>query len=351
MSIRASEADVVLRCAAASVKPEHEIDFESPEAALGAEVHLILEDWVNRGFEGQPEGPPNEAGDLAAAAVPIIEHIRAVEPLYGARAEVALKDDLCRGRLDVASISADRVSIIDWKTGRKTDDNAYHGQMAAYASLAYGAHGMPSSGYVYTAIAWLRTGNITERRFELQHIDDFRKRLKYQLGNPERFAPGEHCTWCRHRVECYPREQYFRSSCAAIAEVKAPLTPQAIADLWDKSRAVKQALAQYEKAVDAILVDGPIEFPDGRTLRSIERKRKEINARAAWRIMQQYGLTPDDINEVLSVSKTALLDKVGARTERGKKGGAKKQIMADLADAGAVEDKPYNIKVMFKAKG
>lgn len=350
MSIRASEADVVLRCAAASVKPEHEIDLESPQAALGAEVHLILEDWVNRHFEGEPEGPPNEAGDLAAAAVPIIQHIKAIEPLGSARAEFRIEDELCRGIMDVLNIIGGGITIIDWKTGRQSDANDYVGQMAAYASLAENAWGIPSSGYIYTAIAWLRTGNITERRFELQHIEDFRKRLKYQLGHPERFSPGDHCTWCRHRVECYPREQYFRASCAAIAEVKAPLTPQAIADLWDKSRAVKQALAQYEKAVDAILVDGPIEFPDGRTLKAIQRTRKEINAKAAWRIMQQHGLSQDDINAVLSVSKTALLDKVGAKAERGKKGAAKKGIMADLEDAGAIEDKPFTVKVMFKPK-
>jgi hypothetical protein len=52
--------------------------------------------------------------------------------------------------------------------------------------------------------------------------------------------------------------------------------------------------------------------------------------------MRRHGLTNDDLNRVVKISKTGVLDIISQRTLKGKKAEAKKAIMTELDLAGAI---------------
>ena len=196
---------------------------------------------------------------------------------------------------------------------------------------------MPAQGYIYTAEVWLATGDIIESRFDLDSIAGFRARLADRLAHPTA-SPGPHCRYCRRLHECHARDAYLRAGARALAELQDDLpTPEALAALWDQSRALKVALDRYEAAVDAAIeVGGGLDLPDGRRIEHVTVNRDKIDARKAWPILESAGLGGDEINACLSVSKTELNKIIAARAPRGKKAAAKADLLTSLDVAGAI---------------
>ena len=348
-TIRASEADIVVNCGLAATAPEHEIDDSGPEAALGQAVHASLEQWVGRGMADEPEAQPhaNEHGvdvqaveDLIARAPEAIRSIR--HDLTGLRAEVDVRGGYVRGRVDALSLrmAAGKLfstGLIDWKTGRDPNGSK-PAQRLAYASAVEAHYGMPAQRVIYTAEIWLATGDILEARYDIDSIQGFRARLADRLKG-KRAAPGAHCRYCRRRFECVERDTYLRASGRALAELDGAMpTPDALAALWDQSRALRTALERYDKAVDAMLAEHEhLTLPDGRRLVHKAISRDNIDARKAWPVMAGAGLNQDDINATLSISKTKLLERIGAKAARGQKQKAKADLMIRLDEAGAIQ--------------
>jgi len=348
-TIRASEAPIVVECGLAATPPTCEVDTSGTDASLGRAVHDSIQGWIDGGRKGEPEAQPyaNAHGadpamvlELALAAPTALAQIR--EDLAAAQAEVKIDGGGVRGRIDVLGISGKgkvphAISIIDWKTGRDPQAGTKVMQRLAYASAAEAVYGMPAQGYIYAAEAWLAAEELIESRFDLDTIKGFRRRLADRLAYPTAH-PGEHCRYCRRLHQCAPRDAYLRSAAAALVEVgDAMPTAEALAAVWDQSRALKQAIEKYEKAVDlAIEPTGALELPDGRRIEHMVVTRDHIDARKAWPVLTKAGLGADDINRALTVSKTKLLGMVSARAARGRKVAEKTNLVTALDIAGAI---------------
>jgi len=348
-TIRAGEADIVAECGLAATPPEREIDDSGADAALGSAVHDSLQAWVEAGCNGEPEPQPhaNQHGvdpqvvaEFALAAPAALKEIR--EDMSKPRAEVKVEGGGIRGRIDLlslrhASIKLFSAGLIDWKTGRDPIASSKPRQRLAYASAVEAVHGMPSTAYIYAAEVWLATGDILEARYDLDMIEGFRARLADRLKH-RTARPGSHCRYCRRRHECDERDHYLRSSAQALMLVDKDMTTgAALAELWDQSRLLKSALDQYDKAVDLALEEhGHLDLPDGRRIEHMTIKRDNIDARKAWPVLREVGFDNDDINALLKVSKTTLLNAVAKRAQRGKKAAAKADTMTALDLAGAI---------------
>lgn len=353
-TIRASEADRILQCGAAAEPPTVPIDISGFEAVIGRAAHEAIELWINDERKGEPEPQPaankhgvkpNDIADLIAAAPGMLHEIR--EDLSNLRAEADIRGGLVRGRVDAIAMTMAKaklfsLSILDWKTGRDPSSNSKPGQRLAYASAAEAAYGMPSQGYIYTAELWLATGDVVESRFDADSIAGFRARLSEQIERGTA-SPGPHCQYCPRAHECEAREVYMRSAVNAIADIPdlaALAVPEALAELWDQSRALKRALETYEKAVDiAIDQHGAIELGDGRKLAHGIKNIDTIEPTKAWPVLRSHGLGKDEIESAIKLSKTALLDAVSKKVPRGEKKRAKADLVTALDLAGAIDRK------------
>lgn len=356
MTARASNIDLILACSAAAKKPEVKIDRRNAAAEMGTAVHAALAEWITVGAKGEPNPQPaaNEFGVDAREVARLCSYAPEAlgcikEAMDDMRTEVSFQTPALTGTCDVLSIipaanGVFGISILDWKTGRDAS-HSKPGQLLAYAALATNAHGMPATGYIYTAEIWLQERLIIERRYDKASIDGLWRRLGRQLEHQDVHSPGTHCRFCPRAHECSARETYYRSAISSLvvaAETKP--TRESLAELWEQSRLLKQALAVYESCLDDALADGPLPLPDGREIVLVEQSRDQIDARKAWPVMTAAGLTQDDIASVLSVKKSALLDVVGNRAKRGEKASQRKNIMIQLDQAGAITRRTFNKK-------
>jgi hypothetical protein len=348
---RASDADIEINCGKAHQPPEMPIETSGPEAALGSAVHASLEHWLPERTKAEPEPQPfaNEHGvdvdkvaELIAKAPNALKEIR--EDLSSLQPEVRVQGGLIRGRIDGLSLrlAGSRLfscAILDWKTGQDPQ-NSKPNQRLAYASAVEAMYGMPAQKYIYTAEIWLATGVILEARYDKTMIEGFRTRLAYRRKRGIA-SPGVHCKYCRRKHECLEWQTYIRSSALELAELAPDLTtPDALALLWDKSRALKSALERYEKAVDAMLDEhGGLDLPNDRRLCHVKQTRDIIDVRKAWPVMRAAGLDNDAINKALTLNKTKLLEQIALPAARGQKQKAREGIMVALDEAGAIARK------------
>ena len=364
-TIRAGEAPIVIKCGLAATPPKVAVDTAGPEAALGSAVHDSIEAWIDDQMLGEPDPQPHankhgvdadQVAALAHAAPGLLDKIN--EDLSNAQAEIVVTGELIRGRVDLLAVNGGEqgqpvsASVIDWKTGRDPLAGSKPEQRLAYASAVESTYGMPAQGYVYTAEVWLATGDLIESRFDADTIEGFRDRLADKLQRPIA-TPGPHCRYCRRIHECKGRDAYLRSAATALSQVpQGTLTPEAIAALWDPSRALRAALDAYDKAVDALVdLTGELPLPDGRRVVHAQVSRDSIDARKAWATLEAHGLGPSEINKVLSVSKTRLLSAIANRAPRGKKATAKADLMTALDLVGAITRTTSKRKKVEKKNG
>lgn len=364
-TIRASEADIVLQCGAATKPVKHEIDISGPEAAIGRAAHDAIEHWIKAGDKG-PELPepqpaanrhgvqPAEIIDLIEAAPGMLNLVR--EDLSRAEAEVDVIGGGVRGRMDVFAVTMTAsgpycLSVLDWKTGREPWSSTKPGQRLAYASAVEATHGMPASGYIYTAELWLATGTVIESRIDADTIEGFRARLAEQRQR-QTASPGPHCKYCRRRHECDERNVYLRATAETLRELPTDAPPaELLAGLWDQSRLLRQALDNYERAIDTAIDElGELPLPDGRVLAHGKKTLTTIDARKAWPVMVGAGLDHEAINSALKVSKTKLVEIVKRRAPRGKKGEAAEQLLNNLDSAGAIDRRVSRYRRVAGAK-
>ena len=320
-TIRASEAPIVLECGKAAEPPEHEIDTSGPDAALGQAAHASLEAWARDNFLGEPDAQPyadchgvdpDMVATLVHAAPALLE--RCGLKTNGAQAEVNVKGGYVRGRVDLMTAEAapdleqiERIVIVDWKTGQDPHAGSKPAQRLAYASAVAAVNDMPASGVIDTYEVWLAADTVIRDAYTWHDIAAFRSRLKGRLERPTA-RPGPYCRYCRRIHECTERDAYLRSAATALAPVDA------LVDLT-----------------------GELPLADGRCIVHTYQTRETIDARKAWAIIEAAGLGPDEINAVLSVSKTKLLNQVAKLAPRGTKATAKADVMTALDLAGAVK--------------
>jgi len=347
-SIAASSVDLFFECSSSVLRADTPYSPQIEGSRFGTAVHEAIRHTI--------QGEDDRVEHVAAAyEVDADEVARMVdyskqamsqvsEPLGHGKCEEKVYEGNIRSRQDYVAVVASpqgplSISSLDWKSGRVMIPKP--GQMLANAAALRRRYGMPSSGYIYTGEVWLRDRELIERRYDARRLDAFEERLEDELKYAGRsYSPGGGCTFCRHSLTCQARREYLRASASMISETEIDkMTPMAIADLWPRKQILEAALAEYKKVAKTLLeAHGELELSDGSVLQYLDTKKQTIDAKKAWPVMTDYGLSAAEINGVISVQKGKLETIVGNKAKA--KGGVKKSatagLMDDLREAGAV---------------
>lgn len=258
-----------------------------------------------------------------------------------ARAEVRLEN----GTADVLSVVHDgpgyihSLGVLDWKSGRVRRQP--RAQVMGYARDAVAKFGWPATGYVTTAVVWLRFGEIDVKNVYPADIEAFTKEIaekEKRIGRD--YAPGECCTFCPRQLQCPARrEMIAQAGTAIVGRVSdSELTADVLANLYPKAKVLRRALDEYDKQLRASLQVAPIPTTDGRELRLADVVRKDIDARKAWPVLERAGFTEDEISGALSVSNEEVSRVVKSKAAPRRKGADVAALWDALRDAGAITE-------------
>lgn len=337
---RISGLPTFLACPSSALPTEHPYDPQSDAANLGRAVHLALARLVS--------GWTVDLDKIASSHNVSVDELEQLYR-YGCQAweqtkhhfpspmiESVVEGQGLEGHTDVLQVG-DEINILDWKSNRVKRE--YDAQLSGYAAAAVEKYGMPESGKVAVITVWLRFGELSIREVTQDDIN----RLYWEIEEAEqgvgsKYGPGEPCTFCRRQMVCEARDQYLSAAAGALAplaavEISAELLPR----LYTRAKMLRKALAQYDQALKMFLREyGPVYDGDGLILELTQTKRDKIIGNVAWPHLVDAGFTQEDLSYCLSMSKTAIMEVVGAKHGRGQKAKAKGALLKTLRDEGAV---------------
>jgi len=258
------------------------------------------------------------------------------------------------GHTDIASVDDTLVHVLDWKTTRLEGCN-YSPQMMRYlwlvmtkAATGNIAYDSDTTRFKYT-IVFLRDKTVeTSIEFTWKDLDQFQEEFIDRVVNwdGKTYCPGSNCTYCPRMATCPAHTAMVKQAIQIVLTdpeefVQSLQEPQCV-ELYQKVRYVEGFL---KKAIDSVKLrcqasDNRLRGDTGKDLILREQIKTTILPLEAWPVMDAE-LSDTEIAPCLSISKGTLLDTIAAKVGRGMKGKAKDAFMAKLAEAGAVETKPY----------
>jgi len=271
-----------------------------------------------------------------------------------------------RGRndLDQGFPEEERGVVLDWKTGRRTEESNYSGQMMANAVLLAGTDKRIKS--VTTIIVWLRdriTETVTYTRDELRAW--LNEMVKYNVfWDGKTYGPGRHCRYCQRMPNCPGRRAELQGNVGAlvatdsdlitpIVDENGVLIPDRTIPMWQHLRMVKDAadaaLAQLKEMVEE---QGGVILPndDTKELATVEfQGRLNIDPIIAWPILERR-LTQQEFADAITIGVSKVKNALAAKTEPGKKGKVIDDVMAELDAAGALSRNNSNYRLQVRKR-
>lgn len=360
--LRASSTDRIIACAGSTLPVEHPYNPVNPEATEGTAGHEALA-YVVDGKEPPIEEIASkhnvDADDIAYLArrgTAAWDEVRQWFP--GARSEVQMSEALSadvelRGTSDVVGADGDTASVLDWKLGWQPSEHP--GQLKSYASLARACH--DSGAESVTAIeVWVRPGVLRIDRYTRDDLASFRDQLLAQVDRgASQWGPGPvACQYCPRQNSCVARDEWLRGSVAALAPVadNQPVTPETIGALYPVAKQLRAALARYDKALDAMLLDGPVPDGNGGRIEYVEKSQDHITASGALPVITEtLGLTPAECDAVVSIAKTKLAAVMKQRAPARQGAAYMRRAMDALREADAIETVTKRQKTHTKGDG
>jgi hypothetical protein len=261
------------------------------------------------------------------------------------RVEYVLRSELLGGgTADVLHHDGDTAAVNDWKSGRVQRN--YRWQLWGYAYSARETLGMPRSGVIDSACAWVRTGDVEMHGFtdaELDAMAEEHRALEGRIGKV--YSPGEHCGFCARRHECGAYADALRTTTTALAPIAAAIeggtasgvTIEQLVSLYPMAKLYEKVLEAYGEMLKAALADG-VRLPigDGRVLYLAEKKRVELDPVKTYDALLAAGPDGNEILECMRASKGALEKWIESKAPRGQKKAAREAMLERLSAAGAV---------------
>jgi hypothetical protein len=356
LQLRCSQLPLAFKCPGSVDRDAQalRVDQISDPAELGTAVHAVLAQVITDNMDGLPNLSVtagyygiDDADELVMLCWFGLKAWKELGPKYfiqpQTEAELEYTDEEqieLTGHLDVYAPSGTACGILDWKSGR-LDINAYH-QMAAYAFLA----SKDCAAEEFTAaVVMLREQSYRTYRWTHAQLDDWYAKLISEVVNWDgTYHVGEHCRYCGHSLTCEARRAMVRSTVAELEVATAggaptELGPQLVS-LYRRAKVVRGMLEAFDAHIRAqVSAHGPLDTGDGAKLCLVESFADEIQALQAWHIINRE-LAAEELAPAIKVSKTRLLDAIGAKNPRGMKGKAQKALMEELEAAGAVKHNP-----------
>lgn len=333
---RGSRGAIDFHCAGPIGHEGPEVNEHSDDARIGTIAHAMLACYVTD-VEIDVDAMADASPDPEATRVAYFTGRKIwdeVKPTFpGALVEVPLRGEVTKGTADIVSIAYDRATVTsmaigDWKLADSGEGHPE--QLRCYAAAAVDKFGAPTDGFVTLGEFWLLDGEYQIDRVSLDELDDFKAHMRSQHENAgKQFAAGHWCRYCPIRLSCTIRDEYMRSASAAFTTIPAvgEVSRETLAALWDKSRLVKKALDEYDKAISLALDDGPLDIGGGRRL-----ERYELETVTFPRVTEALDFLRGtvDCDKVCRISKTALAREVKARAPKGQGAGRMRVLLGQL---------------------
>ena len=198
-------------------------DVQNEAAIEGDRVHKVLE-VLGRSMTGAAlrdrSGSDTMNGEFAARTIerfgPIVDRVVNRKGDKYFEHEMAVNPDLqpvpwdapdvwIRSIADVLIVDGHNAYCLDWKTGKVKDDPT---QLQLFAAMVFWH--FPQVTQVKTSYIWLKFNEVTNAKYQRQHLDALWAALKprfmhlqdtYELG-VYKTKPGPLCPWCPIKDTC-----------------------------------------------------------------------------------------------------------------------------------------------------
>jgi len=246
------------------------------------------------------------------------------------------------GHVDLLSMVAmgDASSLLDWKSGYRTDADA-EPQAKGYAYLAAERFASPT---VRATVVWLHDQTFqtwTWTREELRAWAD-ETAAKILKGYKTEYCVGAHCRWCPRFLNCPAQGRIVRGTLAELAVSQQPgwgkIQPARLAAMYPAVQAVERLCKTYRELTrTAVEASGPLLVGDGTQLEVKRTEPETIDLLLGWGAMTDAVHDTKALAACLKVRKAELLKAVAATAPRGQKGKVRDRLMDTLRADGAVK--------------
>lgn len=261
------------------------------------------------------------------------------------------------GRTDVLSLNKveEAVGVLDWKFGYR-DNNPYKQVALCYglmAAIQFGVEKVYAAG-IQARFGSYRTWTELRRDDLLQELHELLESIASWPNEPE-YPPGEHCRYCPKIAACPGQKENTRYAIETLNESYVgtgyeQLTPMQKVQVYVACAQLVRMMDAYKTRVKLeILANGPLDDGYGKELAVIQTKQDKIDPVASWPLLVERIPIMAELQECISVRKTAVLNNIKAKVEKGK-GKAAEAFMDELREAGAVIEKPMESLKLRKIK-
>lgn len=358
ITIRASSLPLIEKCVGAIVAPTIKVRDDSEPARLGTAVHSVLARRVLETFVPWSELPRiakehrvdhDELRFLSSLGSRIWEQVWESFPAPQVERSFSMEVGELRltGHVDIVSHATGRLSIADWKTGRKDSD--YRWQLMAYSALAMNALGVDT---VSTTVLWVRSGETETVTYTRRQLTDWLTELVEIVTKWDgSHTPGEHCEYCPRAHECQARIARQKADLAVLqvtdAEAISQLPPARIVELHSQAKQIETMAKRVKDAIrEHVLTSGDVS--DGSHVLTMETEaRRELVPANAWPVLEGSGFTDEDFSESMKLSISKVEGIVAKKAGRGNGKKAIEELRDRLAKADALsinETKKLTVK-------
>lgn len=324
---RCSSLPRILACPASSVEPEAPYDPQHAWTAEGQAGHADIAATL-RGEQEQPQEEMSvDAIDWlhkTLAGLGVCDKLRIEEHLDSPRIPGTPDVHVAVDNMEIDGV------IVDWKLGHIIRD--CRAQLLGYADLCRDTYGWQ---YVRACAHYPRLRRTVEYTFVPHDMDQLHADIAEVERVPNRYSPGEACTYCPRQLECVARREMMRSAVAPFMDGTWSWPEADLARFYPAAQRARKALAEYDKALKTALRQGNLDA-NGKTLRLTYERRENIIPARARPICEKW-IGADAWQDATSVSKTALTKAVRAVSSKGAKKQAEQEFLAELRAADAVE--------------
>lgn len=352
IELRASSLPLAFRCGGSVHFWGLRVDLVSEAGDLGTAVHEGLRPLVERGevdWHGAPalakrfNVDEQEMRMLIGLAVPLWRQFEGLFPDPVTEHEFSERITSnppirLTGHADVLACDqvAQRVVMLDWKTGRRDSD--YSEQALGYCALALLRD--PVAVEATCTLVWIRDGEAENYTMKREDLPAWLDRLRQLVHWDGIYRVGEHCTYCKRRHSCEGRHALVQGRIAELVGA-----PTVRLDLMEPSELVQlleraDLAAEVGKGVRAAIKDEVRARGDvvagGKRLTIATEERRALDTRKAWHVIDVL-LTPEQMEASVEIS-LAEVERFVAKNAPARKGAAAvRQLRQALEDVGAIQ--------------
>lgn len=237
--------------------------------------------------------------------------------------------------------------VLDWKSGYKTDESGYIGQMKSYAFLLMSEDS--SIEEVYAIIVWLRDSTYSTVKFTREEVSEwfseFIRRSAFWDGST--YCPGDHCSWCNRFISCRARSEMLKDAVNAISpgtnmvisEGGSLVDPDKLYEAFGQASVLKKLIEDFQEQLkEEVAKRGFVAIPSldgsGFKIETIDGG-SSINPLVAWDTLAEF-FTDEEISKFISVSSTRMYEILSNKTPRGSKKEAINNLYGKLKAANAL---------------